>query len=213
MQEVVKINIPQGTAQYCRVFNKFFDLFNTKQPSLSSKGAKQEVLPERLPYGSVLEEQDSILKQTIAFVDLMRKGDGSSKNKPALLPFQHGVIGNCIALPLLLQDLREEFPGSNLCLHTYNLNQDCLESLFSVIRALGGTYTAPSPLEFKYRMRKILTMTKPDVMLQQTTNVLADKDTVLMPTSDTEEDHTSTESTLPERYVLSAQVNIIILAT
>jgi len=140
--------------------NKFFDLYNVKSNSDSLF-----LVPEKLPFGQALPEQLKLIEEVTDMVKNMRKLNKKGKPAKALVFFQKGILRNCVALPLLLEDLQELFPGEKIVIPTYNLNQDCLESFFSVIRAYGGTNTAPSPLEMKYRIRKYLATKNPDILL------------------------------------------------
>jgi hypothetical protein len=112
-----------------------------------------------------VEEQEEILKETWEFVNKMRRA-AKTKKIPALLPFQVGVLRNCVALPMLYADLLAAYPDKDIRIPTASLNQDVLESYFSVIRSIGATNTAPSPLEFKFRLRKTLVMRRTDVILR-----------------------------------------------
>lgn len=68
---------------------------------------------------------------------------------------------NCKAVPLLYEDLRETFPDEEVFICTYKLNQDCLEILFSILRALGLTVTCPTNVDFCYRISKQVLMKTP----------------------------------------------------
>jgi hypothetical protein len=83
------------------------------------------------------------------------------KKDSKILPFQEGIIQNCRAVPLLYKDLKEHFPDEEVYLCTYKLNQDCLEILFSILRAMGVTVTCPTVVDFCYRMTKQLLMKTP----------------------------------------------------
>jgi len=111
-------------------------------------------------------------------VETMRfyvKGKKTLKN--ALLPFQIGIIYNCRALISLYLDLKDRFPEEEILILTYNLSQDCLEILFSILRALGGTYTCPTAVEFTYRITRHAVMKNPQACLKgvpEKLNVLID---------------------------------------
>jgi hypothetical protein len=58
------------------------------------------------------------------------------------------------------------FPAEeNISISTWYLNQDCLESLFSVLRSMGATHISPGPLEIKYRIRRYMVQREPDFKL------------------------------------------------
>ena len=86
---------------------------------------------------------------------------GGKGIREGLLPFQKGIIMNCKALIELYIDLSEEFPDQEILIFTYRLNQDCLEILFSVLRALGGTFTCPTAADFPHRITRHAVMRNP----------------------------------------------------
>lgn len=151
--------------------NMFFDLFNTRE------GRNREPRgPAQQPFGQDLQKQLEVLDTVYEMTSQMRKKGSTSES--ARLPFQDGILRNCKALPLLLQDLRDMFPEEkNLVIHTQTLNQDILESFFSVIRAFGATFTAPDPLQFRYRLRRYLATRFPETILSgSSTNVFTAMD-------------------------------------
>lgn len=75
------------------------------------------------------------------------------KVRTTLLPCQHGILASIGALKGLFEDLKK-FKISYLL--TRRLNQDPLESFFSVIRSLGRTNDNPTPTQFRYRMKTVL---------------------------------------------------------
>jgi hypothetical protein len=115
----------QPTALFCEILDRFFDLFNSNP----NKIEKDEKRIEKLPFGGKhLKEQKKILQETADFVRNMRKIAGRplskiSKKQPPLF-FQEGILRNCAALPLLLDELETEFPGEELLIWTMRLNQD-----------------------------------------------------------------------------------------
>jgi len=158
--------------------NNFFDLFNVREEKAPSI-LREQPNSAKLPFGEDLDAQMKILQETLALVEPMRKQGKKEASdvseKDAKIFFQTGIIRNCLALPKLLEELKDQFPEENVHIFTYRLNQDCLESFFSVIRAYGATNTAPSALEMKYRIRKYLAIKDPEMILQgRDTNVQAD---------------------------------------
>jgi hypothetical protein len=83
-----------------------------------------------------------------------------------MLWFQKGIVQNVRALPLLYDDLVSTFPEEDILIYTYRLNQDCLEVLFSIIRAMGVTVTCPTCVDFCCRISKRLLMKTPTDLLQ-----------------------------------------------
>ena len=51
------------------------------------------------------------------------------------------------------------------------INQDCVENMFSVVRSMGGSYTHPNPLEFATRARIVKITNNVDALLPDNTNV------------------------------------------
>ena len=75
------------------------------------------------------------------------------RKKPALIPWQHAIKCIIKAVRGLFIDLVENGPLD--CILTKRLDQDCLENLFSQIRALEGSNDHPSALVFMRRIRII----------------------------------------------------------
>lgn len=158
--------------------NALFDIFNVKEDKRIADPEGNFRL-EELPFGAKLEEQKMFLDEAYSFVQTMRKR-GKTKN-PALLPFQKGLMLNCKALPVLHETLQEMFPAEEILIPTMYINQDALERFFGVIRAMGHTYTSPTALEFKYRMRKYLILKNPELLIKHSaySNVLPDDTEVI----------------------------------
>lgn len=100
----------------------------------------------------------------------MRRKGGRKGAK--LIYYQKGVLLNCRALPLLYQELTLMFPENDkIYIETWYLSQDVLESLFSVLRSMGGN-TRPNALEVKYRLRRYMVQREPDFIVNsETANV------------------------------------------
>jgi len=125
--------------------------------------------PEKQPFGACLDAQRKILDEVYNFVEKMRKK--GSKKGAKMIFFQKGILLNCRSLPLLHSVLTDMFPEENINIETWYLSQDVLESLFSVLRAMGGN-TRPNALEVKYRLRRYMVQREPDFILNAaTTNV------------------------------------------
>lgn len=58
------------------------------------------------------------------------------KGKNTLLTFQKGILISIKSTQLLFKDLMEKYDISYIL--THRLNQDSLESLFSIVRSRGG---------------------------------------------------------------------------
>ena len=80
------------------------------------------------------------------------------------IPFQKGIIISSKSLLSLYEDLsarcRIEF------LLTSHLNQDCLENFFSRIRALGGTNTHPTSVDFINRTKSLIVGRSSDLAVE-----------------------------------------------
>lgn len=88
-----------------------------------------------------------------------------------LLPFQKGIILSNTSLQQLLPYLQEQYSTSDFpitYLITYRLNQDLLENFFSFIRSIGCAYDHPTPLDFKYRLKRY-------ILGKHSSNVLSNK--------------------------------------
>jgi len=144
----------------------FFDLMNVSKDLRIDEPGKNHPA-QKLPFGAALDEQKMMLLDTKDFISKMRV-----EGKTDLLPFQRGAILTCTAMPMLHDHLTKLFPQETLEIFTYRLNQDVLEQLFALVRAAGATYTHPSPVEFKYRIRKVLLGRNPEIVLNdKKTNV------------------------------------------
>lgn len=74
-------------------------------------------------------------------------------NKNSLELFQKGILISNSALAMLLKYVEKY---SMTYLLTNRLNQDILENFFGAIRSRGGLNDHPSPMDFKYRLRKYI---------------------------------------------------------
>lgn len=129
------------TAKLLKLVNDWFDVFN-------SQAIRKDARKRLHAFGLAMEVQLDILNRATEFFKEARV-----VGKSSMQPFQKGIIMNNKALPLLLESLRQykvEF------ILTRRLNQDCLESIFGVIRSRGGLHDHPSPKEFSYRLRNCI---------------------------------------------------------
>ena len=109
------------------------------------------------------------------------------KTKEAPQPWQLGIKTAINSLRDLYTDTigNEEynFDGHFSFMMTSRLNQDCLENLFSRVRAIGGDNCHPGPFEFMRRMRvlqlgqgeKIKIWTNNPAVMMETDNESADE--------------------------------------
>lgn len=133
----------EETAETFQLVNNWFDAFNSK--------SIHERDPKKKPYGLNLDYQNDLLNTMTNFMYEMRVG--GHKN---LLPFQKGVILNNTSLQQLLPYLQQKYRTNDFKLTyilTNRLTQDCLENLFSFLRAMGAANNQPSALNLRYRLR------------------------------------------------------------
>jgi len=64
-----------------------------------------------------------------------------------------------------------DFPITYLI--TYRLNQDLLENFFSFIRSIGCAYDHPTPLDFKYQLKRYILGKHSRYALSNVSNVQA----------------------------------------
>jgi hypothetical protein len=101
-------------------------------------------------FGVNLEEQMATVNKMIQVVEEMRRVG----KKTANLPFQKGIVTSSRSLLTLYNELSSRH-GVEFIL-TSHLNQDALENFFSRIRALGGSNTHPTSVDFLYRMKNLI---------------------------------------------------------
>ena len=87
-----------------------------------------------------------------------------SRKKPALLPWQKGILCSIRAVRGLYEKLVEN-GGFNFLL-TKRLTQDCLENYFSKFRSLGGDSDHPGPVSSMRRIRILLIGKHSDIMVK-----------------------------------------------
>ena len=136
--------------------NKWFDVLNSRTP--------YDAVPERCAYGvtpEVKAKQDAALDAMDAFMRDARKVSGKQPlGRQSLLPCQHGVLRSISSLRGLYDSLQQRHPELQF-LMTSRLNQDCLENLFSQLRAMCGANTTPNAVEARARLRILLMAPSP----------------------------------------------------
>ena len=112
------------------------------------------------------KSQLEILDRMENFLDNFHVMDTEEKGyrQKAKMPFQYGLMCSVKATRELYKELVVNGPFSFLL--TAKLNQDCLENLFSRLRALGGDNTHPTPLEAMRRMRILLLVKGADLLIR-----------------------------------------------
>nr|AAB31526.1 O-type P element protein {exons 0-3} [Drosophila bifasciata, Peptide Transposon Partial, 757 aa] [Drosophila bifasciata] len=129
------------TSDLFKLLNDWFDVFNSKLSTSNCIETTQ-------PYGKQLELQRDILKQMSHIMSNRICGQTHR------LPFQKGILINNASLDGLHAYCNEKY-GMEYIL-TSRLNQDIVENFFGAMRAKGGQHDHPSPLQFKYRLRKYI---------------------------------------------------------
>lgn len=133
---------PLNTADFIELVNNWFDIFNSKLFKAQNTATKK-------PFGKQLKEQEEFL---VNVTNIML--NPLVPNKKAIHPFQKGIIISNNSLRQLHSYVQKKYGMSYIL--THRLQQDILENFFSAIRRGGGLHDHPSPLQFKYRMRKYL---------------------------------------------------------
>nr|AAK08181.1 putative transposase [Drosophila helvetica] len=146
------------TSDLFKLLNDWFDLFNSK---LSTANCIQSTQPygKQLPFQrDVLEKMSKIMSSEIL---------GKSRK----LPFQKGILVNNASLDGLYIYLKDKYKMEYLL--TSRLNQDIVDNFFGAMRSRGGQFDHPTPLQFKYRLKKYL-IAKNTELLRNTGNVEED---------------------------------------
>jgi hypothetical protein len=135
-------------SEFFKTVNDGFDVLNSRIP-------KDDSNPLKSGYSIDCEIQRQALEKMKQLLLTMRFRTKKNKNvKTCLLPFQKGFVVSIDALLQLAAYLRKHYGVTYIL--TSRLNQDALESFFSVIRSFSGLYSNPTPPEFRYRLRLII---------------------------------------------------------
>ena len=129
-----------------------FDVFNSR--------LKYSTKKLECGFGVHLENQVAVINNMINTAQIMRSGAKKTRN----LPFQKGILISSKSLLALFDDLREK-RGLEFLL-TSHLNQDCLENFFSRVRALGGTNTHPTTVQFIHRLKHLIVGKSSDLVVK-----------------------------------------------
>ena len=142
----MKIRQWYDQAEIVQLVNDWFDVENSSL--LCHKIALKCAFGHDVHYSKQLE----VLDKTIATMKSMRtlvKTKNGWRPKVALQPFQIGIIISCTSIKNLFQFLKDE-RGIKFFM-TARANQDCLENLFSTVRAI--TCSHPGPVQLLDRLR------------------------------------------------------------
>ena len=140
----------QKLSKFFSDVNNLFDIFNAHVKSHKNN-----------PYGDAYGWNKDITKAQNDFLKEMKKEISTLRarwankggKKLSRQPWQDGMLMNITALKPMYEELKKEYPGQIDYILTYRLNQDCLEQFFSVLRAMGGSYTKFGALEGLRRIR------------------------------------------------------------
>ena len=146
-----------------KLFNDWFDVMNAK-----SRNDKNPLSRGMSPDANATN-QLKILDKMEAFLLRFHVMDTAEKNyRPkAKQPWQYGMMCSIKSTKALYQQLVVETGSPFRFLLTAKLNQDCLENLFSRLRALGGDNVHPTPIEALRRMRILLLNNGAELLIRQ----------------------------------------------
>ncbi|BFF90413.1 uncharacterized protein DMAD_08942 [Drosophila madeirensis] len=135
------------TADLFKIINDWFAVFNSKSSTSNSIEPTQ-------PYGKQIDIQRGILAKMSEIMSSEILGVGAHR-----LPFQKGIIVNNASLEGLYCYLSEKYEMQYI--FTSRLSQDIVENFFIAMRPKGEQFEHPTPLQFKFMLRKyILGLTK-----------------------------------------------------
>ena len=129
-----------------------FDVFNSR-----TKYSKKFL---ECGFGVHLEEQAAVIQKMIRTVHQMCRVGRKSGN----IHFQKGIEISSKSLLSLYNDLSTKRNVEFIL--TSHLNQDCLENFFSRVRALGGSYTHPTTVEFIHRTKNLIIGKSSELVIQ-----------------------------------------------
>lgn len=87
-------------------------------------------------------------------------------------PFQRGLVISSKSLLGLYDVLKQRYNIDYIM--TAHLNQDCIENLFSRIRAVGGSYSHPTSVEFIHRLKKLIVGRSSELVIKTTSVQIED---------------------------------------
>ncbi len=132
----------KAQADVVQTVNDWFDVLNSS--SISSKKKLS------CGFGLHLEDQLHVLKKMETLVSQMKV-----IGRSGMLPFQSGILISIRSVRQLYKDVRRQNPDVEFLLTTH-LNQDCIENLFSRVRAITGNNQHPTPVEALRRLRVLM---------------------------------------------------------
>jgi hypothetical protein len=149
-------NFFQATAEVCRVGKLFGDLFGVSTERDDTSIASMFVPAQELPFGCRQSEQEKMLTMIYDTVGAWRIHTKKHNVRKELMEFQKGIMMACKALPMLLEDLKQEFPGQRVSMLTSRITQDVVERLFGLLRTLFGANQRPDSVEAARRLKSLI---------------------------------------------------------
>ncbi len=148
LAKVVFPEVP-SISSFMQDIDDLFDIFNSRYPENRDKLINSG-------FGLKLNQQLATLDKVSKTISEMRCLITKEKKhtRQTMLPCQKGLLMSVNSLKQLYFDLKENYGVTYIL--TRRLNQDCLESLFSVIRGLGRTNDNPLPSSFNNRIKILL---------------------------------------------------------
>ena len=134
-----------------QLVNDWFDVMNSRCLDFRNK--------LKVPLGRNIDEQMDVLNRMKDFLGKLQL------IKKTNVHFIKGIIASINSTQALYEELVTNGPFDFLL--TTRLNQDCLENLFSRIRALGGPKDHPGPVEVLKRIKTILISNQADIIVNK----------------------------------------------
>ena len=131
----------------------FFEIINNGFDVLNSRKMYGET-PSSCAFGINIDEQLESLELFEDLVTNARFLTGKGNVRRVTLPCQTGLIMSIRSLRLLYEELQKTWNVRYIL--TSRVNQDCVENLFSRIRAFGGPNSHPNSIECKNRLKLLL---------------------------------------------------------
>ena len=104
-------------ADFLELWNDFFDVANSTKETDPDK-------PLKCGYGGAnVAAQKEILDQTLEHAMKLRGITKAGRTKKGLIPFQKGIMMVCRAIPMIWQELKEQYPADVAFMLTARLNQ------------------------------------------------------------------------------------------
>ena len=162
-------------ADFFELADGAFDVLNS-----SSEGKPGKTKERKCGYGKHLDLQEETLRQfrkTVLDVRILSKTNSNKivegKEDNTRQPWQIGFAIACTSMLVLYHDLKKEYVDI-IFITTTCLNQDAVESLFSILRALGGTDYRFGALSFVYRLRLVVLGAGKDLDIKKANVNIAD---------------------------------------